>query len=603
MVAIPLVFSIAFILSLRLLLNEASIAADREARSKEAIALANTFGSEMIQVGAAFYIARTTGKHDSFLSKVDRIRGKFKDLEALMATSKERKSLLVKSRANLEELFNFMATRWEKTHTGQEVASLAEHIEMRNKLKVLLNSIMADMTTLIDEEMRDQLHNPMTSQKYRVWIDGLLFAGIGINCLLALALIASFSSGITKRLSIVGDNSRRLAEEQELNPVLIGSDEIAQLDEAFHSMAEKLADARSRERAVLDSLILSEARLRSMLDTIPLGLLVVDTENRITFLSPSAELLFGYSGAEFQGHPLSDLFVGSGARSTLSLTLGLTAVDSQSREVQACKKDGSRFPVEVLGTEFNTAERNSKLLIVTDVTQKYEVKKLKQSFVSMVSHELRSPLMSVQTCMKMLTKGFFGELNDDGRQSVDMAESSIVRLIALVNEILDVERMESSKISIERKMISMQSILDLALASVATLAQSRSICIESINADAEVFADRERVVQVIVNLLSNAIKFSDNDSKIVVDVEQEISFTKVSITDCGRGIPAEHQELVFDRFHQVSKADASEKGGTGLGLAICKAIVEAHQGEIGVVSQEGRGSTFWFCLPRQKEAA
>lgn len=605
LVAIPLVFSMLFIFCLRYLLNEASVAAERESRSKEAIGLANRFGAEMIQVGAAYYIARTMGNRDTFVPKLERLREDFDLLERLTGTNKTRKKLLTKTRANLEELFDVLSKRWEKKldrpRRPRSLIDNLENLEVRDKIQDLLNSILRDMNAVVYDEKNEQKRIPITSKKYKSLIDGFLLAGVSADIILAFILIAYFASGITKRLAVLSDNSRRLAEEKELNPKLSGSDEIAALDTSFREMADKLSQARQRERSMLESLKLSETRLRSMLDTIPLGLLVLDTENKIVFLSPSAEGLLAYKKDELEGHEFSELFGQSGGRATQSLIPALSSLDARvPKELQVRRKDGSSFPAELLGTDFHTEESNGRLLILTDISAKYEIEKMKQGFISMVSHELRSPLMSVQTCLKMLAKGHFGSMSEDGQQSVQMAEKSIVRLISLVNEILDAERLESGTISVDRKECSVAEIFELALASVRGLAEASSIELEDdcrIAPAEKVYADPDRIVQVIVNLVSNAIKFSDKNSKVILSAMPKESCVEISVVDRGRGIPEEHLNLIFQRFHQVKKSDAGEKGGTGLGLAICKAIIEAHQGEIAVESSPGKGSRFYFSLP------
>ncbi len=198
----------------------------------------------------------------------------------------------------------------------------------------------------------------------------------------------------------------------------------------------------------------------------------------------------------------------------------------------------------------------------------------------------------------MLGKGFFGTLNEEGRESVRTAEESVQRLIALVNEILDAEKLESGSISIAPQKTNLEKILSMAANAVSALAEAKKIRIDKEKMDVDITADTNRLVQVVVNLLSNAIKFSPPNSKVQLYAKLNGNMVEVSVEDNGRGVPSEHHQMVFERFHQVSPGDAKEKGGTGLGLAICKAIVEAHGGSIGVESEPPGGSRFWFTLPK-----
>jgi signal transduction histidine kinase len=256
------------------------------------------------------------------------------------------------------------------------------------------------------------------------------------------------------------------------------------------------------------------------------------------------------------------------------------------------------FPVEVMSTAYDTSSFRGRLLIVKDVSREYEADRLKQSFMAMVGHELKSPLMSIHVCLQMLGKGFFGGLTEEGQESVKTAEDSVLRLIGLVNEILDAEKLESGSISIAPQKTNLGQIFEMAANAVSALAEAQKIRIHKDRVDVEITADTNRLVQVLVNLLSNAIKFSPPNSKIQLYDKVKENTVEVSVEDTGRGVPKEHQQLVFERFHQVFPGDAKEKGGTGLGLAICKAIVEAHGGSIGVESEPPNGSRFWFVLPK-----
>jgi len=261
------------------------------------------------------------------------------------------------------------------------------------------------------------------------------------------------------------------------------------------------------------------------------------------------------------------------------------------------KASGGTFPAEVIVTAYDTQDLKGRLFICADVSKEYEIEKLKQSFIAMVSHELRSPLMSVNVCLEMLERGFLGELTQEGTKTVNTASRSVLRLIALVNEILDAERLESGSISILVEPLNLEDVFVLSVSSISALADSKGIKVEADEPDVEMMADSDRLVQVIVNFLSNAIKFSPEGGTVKLTAEKIDNIVEISVIDQGRGIPPEHLELIFERFHQVEHDDAKLKGGTGLGLAICRAIVDGHHGKIGVESKVGEGSRFWFKLP------
>lgn len=226
------------------------------------------------------------------------------------------------------------------------------------------------------------------------------------------------------------------------------------------------------------------------------------------------------------------------------------------------------------------------------------VEKQKQEVISMVSHDLRSPLMSLDFSLTLIGSGKYGELNERGHKELSSAESSAKRLIRLINDLLDIEKIESGKLTVLKMPLSFQALAEHSADSVQALAAAKEIEVVIENpGDIEFPGDADRLEQVIINLLGNAIKFSPNQSKVVIKGDEKGKFVEIRVIDSGPGIPADYKKKVFDRFQQVSRGDGKEKEGTGLGLAISRAIIEAHGGTIGVDSQDGKGSSFWIRLP------
>jgi CheY-like chemotaxis protein len=180
---------------------------------------------------------------------------------------------------------------------------------------------------------------------------------------------------------------------------------------------------------------------------------------------------------------------------------------------------------------------------------------------------------------------------------VTIAERNCVRLIGLVNDILDLERLEQGRLQMEIGEVALADVLARTREAVQAFAAERQVAVETDPTTVTVQGDSGRLVQVLVNLVSNAVKFSPAGSAVRVTVRENEGRVRVEVIDRGRGIPASHRAAIFERFRQVESSDARDKGGTGLGLAICKAIVEQHGGEIGVESEVGQGSTFWFEIP------
>lgn len=230
-----------------------------------------------------------------------------------------------------------------------------------------------------------------------------------------------------------------------------------------------------------------------------------------------------------------------------------------------------------------------------------ELETFKRQLISIVSHELRTPLLSISGSLELIGSGALGELSQKGKSRLLMAQEEAGRLIRLINDLLDIEKMEAGKFILDETKFKVAELVAASAAAVSPLADAKQINLETCAGDLELYADRDRLQQVLINLLSNAIKFSPQGGTIKIAVDASPLQTEFQVIDQGRGIPEELRLEIFERFVQVEKADAVERGGSGLGLAIARAIVEQHGGTIGVDSKLGEGSKFWFRLPQKEK--
>ncbi|MGG6238031.1 ATP-binding protein [Nodosilinea sp. AN01ver1] len=252
------------------------------------------------------------------------------------------------------------------------------------------------------------------------------------------------------------------------------------------------------------------------------------------------------------------------------------------------------------------------LVVVRDISDRHKIDRLKDEFISIVSHELRTPLTAIRGALGILETGVLQNRPQKARQMLHMALNNTERLIRLVNDILDLERLTSGRIDLKLEPYPMADLMALAASGVEAIAVEAGVELRVRPIDATVMVAPDAIVQTLTNLLSNAIKFSEPGSKIWLmaetvappngeagqaPLESLPEFLRVAVQDQGRGIPADRLEIVFERFQQVDVSDSRQRGGTGLGLAICKQIVEQHGGKIWVESQLAQGSTFYFTLP------
>lgn len=235
-----------------------------------------------------------------------------------------------------------------------------------------------------------------------------------------------------------------------------------------------------------------------------------------------------------------------------------------------------------------------------DITERHDVERAKDEFISIVSHELRTPLTSIRCVLGMLAGGALGPLADEGRSMVEIAVANTDRVVRLINDILDIERIDSGTVDMRPQACDAAELIRRAVESVEQVADDAQVALTAAGEPTTLCADPDRVLQVLTNLISNAVKFSAADSTVHVSCAARGDEVLFEVADRGRGIPADKLAAIFERFQQVDASDAREHGGSGLGLAICRKIVERLGGRIWVDSELGAGSTFAFVVPAQQ---
>ncbi|MBD2531791.1 response regulator [Nostoc flagelliforme FACHB-838] len=333
------------------------------------------------------------------------------------------------------------------------------------------------------------------------------------------------------------------------------------------------------------------------------------SDARFIDVNPSFLKMSGYCLEEVIGYTVAELNLG---KDTVAI----------AQTIQLLPESGSLYNLEF---EFSTKYAELKtilislelidlagvpcaLLIANDITER---KRLENEFISLVSHELRTPLTSTMGALDLLGSEQLGTLNQQGQKVLSIATTNTERLIRLVNDILDLERMKSGKIFTRKMKYNAADLLTMATEAMQAMADQLQVKLIINPVEVELWADPDRLLQTLTNLLSNAIKFSEpgdtvyisatlSESKGVESKENEPLLPKyllITIQDQGRGIPEDKLQIIFERFQQVDASDSRNKGGTGLGLAICRDIIQQHNGKIWVQSTLGEGSTFYVMLP------
>jgi PAS domain S-box-containing protein len=344
---------------------------------------------------------------------------------------------------------------------------------------------------------------------------------------------------------------------------------------------------------------------RVILDSAGEGIFGIDAEGRVTFANTAAARMTQYSPDEMAGRSLHGLVLHTRADGSpypasecpMLASLLDGAVHRCYHDV-CWRKDGTSFPVEYTSTPIVDGGRiRGAVLVLRDVTDRREVERVKDQFTSVVSHELRTPLTSIRGSLGLLESGVLGPLPEKGQRMIQIAVENTDRLVRLINDILDVERIDSGEMQLRKTPCDAAQLIARATEAMMPVAAGAGVTLAVDAVPGTFQADADRIIQTLTNLISNAVKFSPPGASVRILSERRESEMVFRVTDRGRGIPSDRLETIFGRFQQVDASDSREKGGTGLGLAISRSIVELHGGRIWAQSVPGAGSTLSFVVP------
>ncbi|TAF04334.1 MAG: response regulator [Nostocales cyanobacterium] len=373
----------------------------------------------------------------------------------------------------------------------------------------------------------------------------------------------------------------------------------AELITVNHQLQSQLDDRRRTQEA----LRISQTRFEGILSIADDAIISIDGSQQITLFNQGAEKIFGYSADEILGERLDLLLPIRFAEQHRHHVNDFGKSSSPARrmgerqELFGLRKDGSEFPAEASISKLDVGEECVYTVILRDITDRKQVEKMKDEFVSVVSHELRTPLTSIHGSLGMLASGLLPTDSEQGKRLLQIATDSTERLVRLINDILDIERIESGKVKMERETCNLENLIKSVINIMQPLANKAGVNLSIASLSVQLWADPDRIIQTLTNLLSNAIKFSSAGSTVSLITELTDHEVLVIVKDTGRGIPADKIDSIFERFQQVDSSDSRNHEGTGLGLAICKSIIHQHGGQIWVESELSKGSNFYFTLP------
>jgi two-component system phosphate regulon sensor histidine kinase PhoR len=378
------------------------------------------------------------------------------------------------------------------------------------------------------------------------------------------------------------------------------NDESARLLLTLASQAAVAIEKSILYRTTLEDKLKIEAIINSLND----GIIVVDEEARLVLTNPSVQRFLGITAGDF-GAPAASVFnrlSSPWGLKTLSLEdfLEQVTVHGESAQDEIVMRGEVPLHFQLFGIPLKDQDGSSvgSVLMLHDITDLARLDELKSDFISIVSHELKTPLTSIRGFVKLMNAERVGPVTDKQRHYLDIVENQAESLTELVNDLLDLSKIESGVVEVRLQPLSLQELLDSVVLHMQGLAADKGISIITQLPDdlPPVDGDRERLNQVFFNLIGNSLKFTDTGGTITVDANAVDGHCLLRISDTGIGIPATDLARIFDKFYQVESSLTRQRGGTGLGLAISKQLINAHGGEIWARSKMGEGTTFFIRL-------
>lgn len=432
-----------------------------------------------------------------------------------------------------------------------------------------------------------------------------------LSTLLALGLLIRYPSYIVTPIHELIDRIKKIANQNyDQRLEFERGDEYEELAQAFNTMAARLQEYDSSNLAKITN---EKQRIEAIINHINDAIVGLDKDKNILFVNTTAEEIIGMDKDRLVGEYAPDIASTNDLMRKLIQDLMNENDDEQQDEDPDLLKisSGDRHiyyakeitPV-LLEDNINESKKQiGTIITLKNVTHFQEINEAKTNFVAVVSHELKTPIASINMSLRLLEDERVGPLNEEQTELIESIRSNANRMKKTTGELLDLSKIETGNIQLNSGLVHPSDLMDYAYETMLMQAEQKEISME-IECDEEIAvvkADLQKSVWVLVNLISNAIRYTPPKGKIVLKAEEEPRYVRLSVIDNGKGIPAEYLDKIFQKYFQVY-GDKNDDGGSGLGLSIAKEFINAQGGEIGVESELGQGSTFYFTLPKQKNA-
>lgn len=509
----------------------------------------------------------------------------------------------------LAELKEVAAQRARIEETNSQIQELAEL--RASKLASSEQKLATVMDTVLDAFVMTDVNGTVTSwNKQAENIFGWSATeAIGSNLATFISLPPHTVTGYSRVAMLMMDEKRNFAKKRtELTAFHKNGHEIpieitltphaSDNTYIFSAFIRDITEKRNSE--------MMAKQLASIVNSSEDAIIGENIDGTITSWSPGAEKMYGYKANEMIGANIRLIIPADHMKEFDEITRRIACGESiNDYETVRVRRDGEAIEISQaispMKNELGTIQGIS--VIARDITHRKEVEKRINEFYSTVSHELRTPLTSIRGALSLVADEIVERDSDEAMEMIRIARNSSERLVNIINDILDLRKIEAGKLELHLEKVDAQTLVTRGVELMDGMARTAGVKLSNnVAQNLQFNADPSRVLQVLTNLLSNAIKYSESGDLVNITVEEnEFGNARFCVTDEGPGIPLEHQHKLFGKFQQIDSSDTRPKEGTGLGLAICKAIVTQHGGEIGMHSLPGLGTTFWFELPLLKE--
>lgn len=589
LVLVPLVFQLMTLVAIAKLENEAEALLKESIEAKKISDAINVLSQDVYdyigEFGRDKPMKVITTRDTDFMVLHDRHSLHYKQLKEMVKNNAKLYESVTKSEQAAYKTFGMIRRLEEIPEEGpDQVQKLRKKLwkEIRRDIKEILGGGLADRAA---EQKKLAETDAVEQARLRELSKQLMILFAVVNTIIAIAAALYLTKTIAQRLSILNDNSFRLAADMPLNAPLSGTDEIATVDKTFHNMAQSMKEAAKKERAIIDN-------ARDFICSI-------DASGRFSAANPASLAVLGRTPENLLGTHFAD-YVADGRESVLQILSDLkTQGDTSPVELKMKKADGTI--VQVLLSAHFSKEEDATFCVIHDITERRKAEMLKQEVMAMVTHDLRTPLSTLRHIFTFLETGQHGTLDQKGTDFVNAGGRNVDRLLTLVNDLLDVEKADSGQMNLEKTKVSLSECFDACVASLSVFAESKGVALDFLETDLIVMGDEERIDRILNNLVGNAVKFSPKGGKVLLSagktVEKEVAYAVISVKDQGEGIPEDKLENIFEKFQQIERRSETTEKGSGLGLAICRAFVQLHGGKIWAESKIGEGSDFKFTIP------